>query len=202
MSSRTLEEHITALANYLPGGRMFNASTVITSNLYKLLKGTAYEMLTADGLIKAFRQEIIPDLTEQFIDEWERAVGIPDSCFPGTGTLDIRRTHVLIKLASLGAQTVADFQAVVDLFTTDFNVTNAVDSPLGDAFTFTFPFVLAGVPTIEDRFTIVLETAGTTGPTFPLTFPASFSTGDEGDIAVCLVNKLTPANCRVILRGV
>ena len=202
MSLRTLDDHILALANYLPGGELFSAKSDIKSNLYKLLKGTAFEMLTADGLIKAYRQEIIPDLTEQFIDEWERAVGIPDTCFPGTGSVDTRRAHVLIKLAALGAQTVADFQAIVDLFTAVFTVTNEVDCPLGDIFPLVFPFILASPPTINDRFTIVVKTSLIAGPTFPLTFPIDFSPNNEAGIAECLVRQLAPANCRVVLREV
>lgn len=202
MSLRTLEDHILVLANYLPGGRLFNAKGVSTSNLYKLLKGTAFEMLTADGLIKAYRQEIIPDLTEQFIDEWELAVGIPDACFPGNEDLATRRAHVLIKLAALGAQTTADFQAIVDLFTAVFTVGNAVDCPAGDSFPMVFPFLLGEAASVDDRFTILLKSSIPAGPLFPLTFPIDFSPDNEAGIAECLVRQLAPANCRVLLREV
>lgn len=199
---RTLAEHITALAQYIPGGKLFAAKNKNTTNLYKLLSGIANEMLTVDDLIKTFRDDILPDLTVNFIDEWERAVGIPDACFDGAGDIDTRRTHILIKLAALGAQTTEDFQSLVDLFTANFTICNLVDCPTGDVFPMVFPFILGASPTTADRFTIVIESSIIAGPAFPLTFPIDFSPDNEAGIAECLVRQLAPANCKVLLREV
>ncbi len=202
MSLRTLEEHILALANYLPNDRLFTSKGIVGSNIYQTLKGTAFEMLTADGLIKAFRQDIIPDLTVQFIDEWERVLGIPDDCFPATGDLTERRSHVLIKLAFLGAQTTEDFQNVVDIFTQGFTITNGVDDREEIGFPMTFPLQLDNPIDTEDRFTIVIKTSVPLGPTFPLTFPITFSVAQDAAIAECLVRKMAPANVRVVIREI
>lgn len=202
MSLRTLEEHILALANYLPNDRLFAGKGVVGSTTYQILKGTAYEMLTADGLIKAFRREIIPDLTIQFIAEWEKALGIPDDCFPGTGDLNERRSHVLIKLAFLGAQTTEDFQNVVDIFTTGFIITNGVDDREAIGFPMTFPLQIDNPISTEDRFTIVIKTSVALGPTFPITFPITFAVAQDAAIAECLVRKMAPANVRVIVREI
>jgi len=40
-----------------------------------------------------------------FLDEWERALGIPDDCFDLANTDDERRINILTKLAALGVQT-------------------------------------------------------------------------------------------------
>ena len=45
----------------------------------------------------------------ELLTRWESAVGIPDSCFPGTGTIDERRAHVLLKLAKMNVQTAEEF---------------------------------------------------------------------------------------------
>ena len=113
--THTQEEHTTALAQYMPDGALFEAKNINDSNFRKLLKGFAGELFTAEGYLKSFRDEFIPDQTNLFLSDWERTVGIPDECFSGTGYIADRRRDVLVKLASLGVQTADDFEAIVYL---------------------------------------------------------------------------------------
>ena len=169
----TLKQHAQMLANYLPGGKIFKAKSRATSNLYKLLVGMASEIFTADNYVTDFNNEIIPDKTQLFIDEWEKALAIPDECLPGTGTIDERREHILAKLAALGVQTEQDFIDLAATFGLGITVTNGADD------------VFPSSPTLEDMFTIIITfTSG--GATFPLTFPIPFGT-DEQIISACLL---------------
>lgn len=199
MSQRTRSEHTSALTNYLPGGVMFGSKTVSDSNLYKFMFGLAAEMGLTDEFIKLYRTDILPDETVNFIDEWESALGIPDDCFPGDGTLDERRAHVLVKLASLGVQTAQDFVDLGVIFGITITVTPAIDKK--SFFPMTFPIVFSEPLVLPDeRFTIIVEYSGVLGaPVFPLTFPIPFGT-EQLAILECLFRKLIPANCDLIFK--
>lgn len=189
---RTQTEQAVSLAKYLPGGRIFAKAYDNTSNLHKFLKGLTSELVLADGYLRTYEQEIIPDQTVLFLEEWEKAVGIPDDCFSGTGDVDTRRSHVLIKLASLGVQTQQDFVDLAALFGITVTVGSGVDFA---SFPMELPMLLLS-PT-EARFTIIVLFTVTTPNEFPMTFPITF--GDQViAIVQCLFNKLKPANCQTI----
>lgn len=189
---RTKTEQAISLAKYLPGGRAFQQAQRSTSNFHKFLKGLACELVLADGYLRTYEQEIIPDQTVLFLAEWEKAVGIPDDCFPGTADIDTRRTHVLVKLASLGVQTAQDFVDLAALFGITVTVESALPSSI---FPFTFPILF--LTTTEARFTILVTFTVTINNSFPLVFPFVFGDPIIG-ILRCLYSKLKPANCNLI----
>jgi uncharacterized protein YmfQ (DUF2313 family) len=189
---RSKTEQAISLAKYLPSGRLFRQAYNSSSNLHKFLKGLASELVLADEYLRTYVHETIPSRTTLFLEEWERTVGIPDDCFPGTGDIDTRRTHVLIKLASLGVQTSQDFEDLAALFGVTVTVGSGVDFA---SFPMELPMLLLS-PT-EARFTIIVLFTVTTPNEFPMTFPITF--GDQViAIVQCLFNKLKPANCQTI----
>jgi len=187
------ETHAQRLADYLPGGRLFQAKNVDGSNLRKLLRGIATELFTADGYLRDFQDDITPSITTYFIEEWESALGIPDSCFTGAGTLTERRRDIVIKLAALGVQTAADFEALGALFGITVTVTPGIVHAL---FPMTFPIVFTAGVTAA-RFTIIVKFTVDAASRFPLTFPFTF--GDSTiSVLECLFRQLKPANCDII----
>jgi uncharacterized protein YmfQ (DUF2313 family) len=127
----------------------------------------------------------------------QKAVGIPDDCFPGTGDADERRNHILTKLSSLGIQTADEFVALAALF----GVTVTVESgSVSGAFPMVFPitFFDASQPA---RYTIVVTFTVIGGDDFPFEFPFTF--GDAATaILECLFSKLKPANCGLIFKQI
>lgn len=184
---RDIEQYTDSLADYLPGGILFASKSVKNSNFRKLLRGMSGELFRANGLLKTYNDEILPDQTVKFIEEWESALGIPDDCFKVTGTLNERRTQVLTKLASLGVQTIADFENVAAIFGIPATVLAGSESGI----TFASNRVA--------RFTIVINI--TLPERFPYTFPFTFGDGTTV-LLECLFNKLKPANCKLLFQGV
>lgn len=170
---RTLAEQAKSLANYLPGGDVFASKNDPTAVTGQFVTALANELFRVDEDIRLYRQNIIPDETILFIDEWEKALGIPDDCFDGLGDIDTRRNRVLVKLASLGVQTDEDFVALALLFGHVVTVTQGASK---------FGIIIT--------FTVVINNA------FPLTFPFKFGDQTIG-ILECLFLKLRPANCIV-----
>lgn len=193
----THEQHAQKLADYLPGGRLFRSKNIANSNTRKLLLGIAHELFTADGYLRDFQEDIAPSVTIYFISEWEKALGIPDDCFTGNGALDERRRDILIKLASLGVQTAADFVSLAALFGIDVTIESGIA-----AITFPLTFPVLMFDTEKDaRFTIIVNSTVDAASRFPFTFPITFGDATLGTLE-CLLTKLKPANCDIIFRQV
>jgi len=178
--THTKEQHANALAAYMPGGRLFDAAKRNDATLRKFLIGLGCELLRSEQFLRSFEQELNINTTELFIDEWEAALGIPDDCFLGPNNIDGidgRRRDVLVKLASLGVQTVADFEALADIFGVDVEITSGSDFDLF----FPAPFPIIFIGSVEDgKFVVIVKFLTPS----PLT-----------DLVECLFNKLIPANC-------
>lgn len=189
----TQDDHAQTLANYLPSGRAFGAKNVASSVTRALLLGLSGELVRSDALIAEFRDEILPDTTTLLIEEWESAVGIPDDCFSVASTIEARRLNVVAKLASLGAQTAADFVAILALYGI---VGEVIAGSVHGVFPMDFPIFFFATPAIA-RHTIIVNLPGGLVPGFPYTFPVVFGS-EEQNLVECLFNQLKPANVDVV----
>lgn len=184
VTGHTLAEHVFTLASYLPKGEVWDSAFVTGSNFNMLLFGLAGGLLDLEGFLIVYNSQFIPIDTNDFIEDWERVLGIPDGIFPGPSedNRETRRQHILVKLASLGVTTVADFEAIPPL--------------LGIGGVTVQPGVDAGFTPIADaRFTIVVDlSAGK--QIFPLVFPIPFG-ALENQIIQDLFEVLRPANCQL-----
>lgn len=198
ITQHSKSKHADSLADYLPSGRLFNAARITDTNFRKLLLGLASELFTAEGYLKTVSNEYDINTTTLLIEEWEGALGIPDTCFAADGTIDDRRRDVLVKLASLGVQTPEDFEALGDIFGVSVTVNAGID--FSSVFPMTFPFVFFNSAK-DARFTIIIDFTVEPASRFTLTFPFTF--GSSGiNVLECLFNKLKPANCDIIFRQV
>ena len=194
-----LNRETDIIASNMPIGKVWNALRYGGTKARELLKGLSHEGLRAHDALTVFRQEIIPDETIQYLDEWEIAVGIPDDCFSKEDDVDIRRRNLLIKLASLGVQTEADFVGLAALFGIVIEVNSGIEH---------MPVVEGGyeikLPTISGYFSTVLEARMTlviimtlpSSESFIYDYPIPFSSNDRKTME-CLFTKLKPANCDI-----
>ena len=207
-------EHANALALNLPSGRIWNAKHRRASNLYKFLLGLAGTFQVADASIQRFIDQTIPSETEDFISEWEEALGIPGDCFKVALTDDLRRRNIKIKLATLaGINTAQDFVDLASLFDLVIEVTSGIDhvaTGSGGYATATPVMTIGGGGTFADlqtaRFTMVVKEFAPGGIVFPWEFSAAsgslpvglkFANEDQNSLR-CLIEKLKPANSQVL----
>jgi uncharacterized protein YmfQ (DUF2313 family) len=183
----SLNDHARALADYLPNGRTFEAKGIGGSNLFQLLEGLSGELKRTQEYISTLEDEFIPDQTTLFLSEWEKALGIPDACFTGTGTDEERRRDILTKLSLLGVQTIEDFENVASVFGATVEVLAGVDSAV------VFPDITTARNTIVVNVTIPERFVYT----FPFTFGSNLLVFLE-----CIFSQVKPENCQVIFEGV
>lgn len=225
IKDKTLEESADGLTSFMPGGRPFLAARLPGTKLRGLLLGLGNELLRAESTLNEMVKEHDIRTTTNLIEEWERALGIPDCCFSGTGTIEERRLHVLTKLASMSVQTAQDFIDLAQLFGFVVEITPGADPgifPFGSSiqsrensvFALGFPSIFNYVDTdivtssfLPLRFFADPQTARFSQivtmhvegglNTFALDFAIQFSAGLT-NIIVCLFNRLKPANVELI----
>jgi len=177
---RTLTEETNAFANYLPNGRIFAAKNKEDAKLRQLITGIATENQRVGALINQLLREHDINNTTVLIDEWERAVGIPDDCFQETTSLPIeqRRRQVIGKLFMRVAWTRDDYLALAGIIWPGMPI---------DIFYLPGEFFTARM-----RLPMSLCDA-----VFPLPFPLPFG-GCPNVQQVCVFNKIKPANSKII----
>ena len=118
IDTKSLEEVQESLIAFFPGGVLWEGAIVPGTNLNAITLGISGGLLDLATFNQIYNSEFIPS-TEgtSFLENWEQALLIPDGCFPGSTEPDreIRRLHVLVKLASLGIQSAADFERLATI---------------------------------------------------------------------------------------
>lgn len=188
----TKEDITNSAAAFLPNGRIFAAKNEVNTNLRNFLNGLSVELFRVDEQMNLMSEDYDINLTVQFIGQWESAVGIPDTCFDGTGTLETRRQNILAKLAMMNLTTAQDFIDLAALFGVVVTITPGA---VVGTFPMIFPLLLFDTAK-EAKFTMIVEFE-TELETFPLTFPIPFGESIIG-LVRCLFNKLRPANVQII----
>ena len=192
--AHTNEEHTQALANLLPGGRVFGSKNLPNSNLRDLIRVFAPEMARFESQFLELSKEHNINNADVYLPLWEEAMGIPDNCFPGTGTIEERRQHVILKLACMNGSTEADYIEIAEKLGLTVEIEKA---KLDNQFPYTFPFAMfANIK--EYRFTLIIRIiSGENLNVFPYTFPFTF--GDPAtNVLKCIYNFIKPAVCNVV----
>ena len=198
----SVDENALLLAAHLPIGRAWQRGFSPDSNLGKFLRGLAAEFYRYEVLADHISKEMDINQTNDLLIEWEKSVGIPDSCFIqlDTKTIAERRNAILQKFSNFGGVQVAeDFERVALSFGITCDVYGGA-SGSGFMFPLSFPihFTTSFGSYLEATNTIIVEITGTytTSYTFALPFPIPFSSGPQTFLQ-CIFRKLAPANVEV-----
>jgi len=191
------DDHTNSTTSYLLDGLYMIAKNKPDSDYRKLLNAFSKSFVKLEQQGNALFRELDPTKTEVLIENWERDLGIPDTIFDNNGTIEERRNNVLLKLASLGVQTEADFIRIAGIIGYDkIQITTGSEAGI---FPLKFPFVFFGTAK-EARFTTFIDLPSELGlNVFPLPFPFKFRATTNVALEK-LFNILKPANVRFIYR--
>lgn len=191
----TKDDQTGVIAQYLRNDRLHRAKNRDGSNLRKILIGLACEFIRFRDKVDDVYDEYDPNNTTNLIEEWEEFVGIPDDCLSNTGTLEERRTNVLLKLAGVNATTAKQFEDIGAVLGFDITVENGVDT---STLPLSLPFFL--ISEAEAPFVIVITLDAADEPQgLPLELPFELTTSSPA-VLECLFDKLKPANTIVLFR--
>lgn len=175
----SVEDHAKGIAHYMPGGKIWRAKNIVDSKLRALLRGFGASAKRQEEILDKFWDEVFIGTSEEFLPDFEKAVGIPDDCFPGTGTIAERQADVQLKMVSLYVVTEQDFIDLAAIL--GFTIT--IERTVGVRFT----------------WTILGDGVATVG--FPYEFPFTFGETTNSNILQCLFKKLKPANTRLLFQN-
>ena len=191
------DDQAILLASHLPIGRVWQKAFSPSSNIGKLIRGLGMEFYRFQVLTKRTETEMDIQQANDLLIEWEKSVGIPDSCFSTNVSIEERRKQVEQKFSKFGGvQTAADFIRVAAIF--GFNISVLPGAAVG-TFPLTFPITFFDTTKSATHtiFIVILgEVAGDS--IFPLPFPIPFSSGGKAFLK-CIFDKLAPANVNVVI---
>jgi uncharacterized protein YmfQ (DUF2313 family) len=198
-TNHTIEQHRQALADFLPQGQAFGTKNIPDKNMFEFLMGLAKEFMRIENTINTIASQDDIQTTTLLIEQWERAVGIPDSCFSNTVSLEQRRTQVLLKL-SVKADTRQSFIDIAAMFGyTPCIITNGTATGV---YPLHYPWPYFANIT-EAAFTMYVDfPASKTNVVYPFTtakYPWPYSDGVNNPVE-CFFNKIKMANVNIIYR--
>ncbi len=189
----TVIDQTNSLAHFHPEGDPYDSRWEPLAVLRKFLEGLSGELKRVhDGMNDLSCDYDINESTE-LITNWESAVGIPDDCFPGTGTIEERRTHVLLKLAKMNVQTAEEFvELAIALGFLDVEVIplQSIAFPPYDV-----PFLPTSAP--ASRF-IILVTGTDIVPNVPPYDVPFTPSAQNSSVLQCIFDIVKPANCTIL----
>lgn len=177
-SKFTQEDYFNFLKSFLPKGDFWIGLEYTDNNFRLLIEALSKEYKRMGDTICDFIQDFIPDSTENYLEEWEASLQIPDDCIPLADNDDDRRENILLKLRSLNIQNADDLQELATLLGFTLEVVPINPFPPYDV-----PFIPVTYPECN----------------FIIQYKADFSSDpDKGDILQCLLEKITPAHVKIL----
>jgi len=197
IEKRTQQEQARILANYLRDDKLHEAKNQENSNLYKILIGLAEGWLDFRNNANDVVDNYNINNSLLLIEEWEKAVGIPDNIFDISSNLETRKRNILLKLAGSKAETKEQFERIGKILGFDVKCETGYQYCV---FPLRFPLIFATQEVMP--FLIVISVNKKYQPqTFPLSFPIEFRT-DQASILKLLFDKIKPSNTKLIFRYV
>jgi uncharacterized protein YmfQ (DUF2313 family) len=184
------------ISQYLRNDKLHINKNNPQSNWFKLLQGLGFEFLLFDDKIKYVKSQYDIYNTIDLIEEWEKMVGIPNSCVPIARTLEERRNNVLSKFITQECTTKSQFELIAKTLGFDINVMAGADLT---RFPLKFPIMFASSEV--SPFLIIVNLSDKYKKTFPFDFPVPFQ-ASAPDILSCFFERLKPAHTKIIYRYV
>ncbi len=100
--SRSADQYTRMLQGLLPRGAAWTRDSA--AKLTQLLAGMAVELSRLDARGDDLINEALPDTTLELLDRWEAVAGLPGECTGPLETIEQRRAALVMRLATVGAQ--------------------------------------------------------------------------------------------------
>ena len=189
-----LDDHIDAIARHLPIGRL-TESVFITGTRFRryfTAFGKATQLYV--GKLNEIACEHGLKDTTAFITDWERALGINQSCGGVQGDIETRRARLCTRLALENATTLGEYNALLEALGFEAEIT-----PAWDLYAFPMTFPIRFFETAQHvRYTLRIRSRTEfTNLPFPLTFPIPFGVS-QNEFLECILRQVAPCYVHLI----
>ena len=203
-----IDKYKQLLINLFPLGRLWRFEDQPT--LSSLIRSWATEFSRIDNRVADLLNEADPRITNELLEDWERAWGLPDECTPDDIDISERREQLIQKITNIGGISEEFYEFLIGRLGFEADVTNplpfrAGKSQAGDALTndFEVPFVAGSkagdvLLNVGWRYFFNVELPATASEIFMAGDPCgqplrSFT----NELIECTIRKLKPAHTGV-----
>lgn len=179
---------------YAPNGRVFKQKRNDESNLFLFFKAFSAEQRRYIEKINDLYDGLFPKDSVSLLEYYEKDLGIPDSCFPATGTIEERQRDVIVKKYMMNGNRLEDFKAIAAMYDTEIEIQSGNSTTL---FPISFPWTFGADKGV--MFITFLNTPESLS-SFPWTFPLSFSAGNENTQLACIFDRIKKSTTKIIYR--
>lgn len=192
--ARTDDQQQRITANYMPHGTGMDAKNRVGKTMFKQLRALSKTFNRVETAINDFLNGIVITKSSNFVDEWEKTLGVPDESFFTQESDEERRRYCVLKLSAENMATKEELEWLLGTY----GISCTVYPGLYFYYNYN-PDVGTFSSIKEARFTIVFgvdllasEPAVYEG-SFPWTFPHYFSR-NRVKIAQDFMREIIPAN--------
>lgn len=186
------------LADSLPQGRAWANKNVSDSNMRKLINSVSVPFNLFEQLVQTMSEQFQIPLTYDLLEEWEKSVGIPDTCLWDADTLPKRRAMVITRLRKKPLVTLADIQEFVNALYPDVRI--EILLPGSTNYTFEYDFEVPFSGTINERFVLVVNIYSGS-ELFEYDFEVPFRGGPDLSKFRCVLEKIVPAEVYIMINS-
>ncbi len=190
--------------HYMPSGKAWDAKNKIGSNIRNLASGFTEEFARGDLTQHNFIQEMMPDTTDEYVGDWEKAVGIPDHCFTVAPDLETRRLNIKTKLSLLGLQTKADFEGFATSIGLSIKARSGIDHATIADGGYETELPVVDIPTEMATIKAARQTLVITTLIAPESFTYEFDfpfSSPAQTLLECVFRDAKPANCNILFKN-
>lgn len=195
LDAPTLDQTADNLALHLPQGRAWESKSIEGTNLRALVKASALPFNSIEQIVELIAREFDINQTTLLIDEWEKSVGLPDTCLGPLIDIEDRRALVIERLRKRAVVTLEELQAAIDVIFPGVGIALYAGT---DYYTFEYSFELDFIGGINERFVIV-ATVPPQNPQFEYSFEFDFERGVDLDKLRCYLRKIIPGNVALVI---
>lgn len=183
------------LRRMLPVGFAWLAFTTPGKVAYRVISSLAKPFDDAWRVFyRVVSEELNPYNTVELIDEWEKALGLPDPCIGPRKLLNERRELVLFRLKRKRWTTIADWYELANMFGIDAEFTPGdlltEDTGYGD---YDYPIIYGGLKA-GGRYRVYIRLSGCIDTGYDYNYPLSYPSESEACARFkCLLERIRPS---------
>jgi|CXWL01.1.fsa_nt_gi uncharacterized protein YmfQ (DUF2313 family) len=189
---------LEALLRHTPLGVAWEAFRIPGKVAYRLYEAYASALEDAWGALCRLAHEIDPRTTTDLIEEWERALSLPDTCLPEVVTIEERRQRVMFRLEKRRWTTAQDWHDLAAIFGLVITITPGWYVQKPALYAHCYPKRYDLFPKLG-RFRVYIDVNNIEFKGYAYDYPFEYGLAVEAFSRFqCMIERVRPANVVVI----
>lgn len=194
--------YISHLSKLIPYGKCWESKFYTNSIFYNFIKSIAYSIMNLDNTVMGLLKSINIKKSNDFLEEWEKLLGLPKPDFDIASTIEQRKLNVLALIRAGKAYSIQDWKDIANIMGVDITIEQYSESS-GRAFPYTFPITFP-YSQEESPYLVIITFKNIdmayTNRSFPYTFPITFQDNEKYKYLEKIYNMIKPVFIKLIFK--